>query len=80
MYFHASEFMSRLTFALLLEGNYVLFSSKMEWIFFFYICVCVYIYVYEREESNDFSKTKQKLSDLTLQIKCVLCAAQGFDY
>lgn len=36
--------------------------------------------IHEREDSNDFSKTKQGVSDLTLQIKYLMCAAQGFDY
>lgn len=74
MYFHASEFRGRLTFALLLEGNYVCsFPLVKRRGKYFFACV------YEREGSSGFFKTKERVSDLTLQIKCSMCTAQGFD-
>lgn len=78
MYFHASEFRGRLTFALLLEGNYVCSFLLVKWRGKILLCVCVC--VWQSEGSNDFFKTKQRVSDQMLQIKYPMCTAQGFDY
>lgn len=80
MHFHASEFMSRLTFAPLLVGNCVCSFLLVKWREFF-LCVCVDIDIDTdmRDKSQMASLRPKKVSDLTLQIKCFMCAAQGFD-
>lgn len=90
MYSHAPEFRGKLTFALFLEGKYACSFPLVKWkentviVIYIYKYIYLYIYLYGERETGRGQMTsfkiKQRASDLTLQIKCPVCTAQGFDY